>query len=91
MPSFYTSHYQSHSPPHWDQSNVRKCGRDKDEDEFTCEICLFSIEVVTCASNRGLTDSILLALKPVVCKNCYARFADNLLLSSHLKAVALLR
>lgn len=86
MPSFYTSHYQSRSPPHCNQSNVCKCGRDKDEAELTCEICLFSIEVVTCASNRGLTDSILLALKPVVCKNCNARFADNMILSSHLKA-----
>lgn len=51
-----------------------------------CEICLFSIEVVTCGSNSGLTDSILLALKPVVCKRCNAHFADNLLLSSDFKA-----
>lgn len=86
MPSFYTSHYRSRSPPHCNQSNVCKCGRDKDEEELLCEICFFSIEVVTCASNRGLTDSILLALKPVVCKRCNAHFADNLLLSSHLKA-----
>ena len=84
MPSSYTSHYQSRSPPHCRQSNVCKCGRDKDKDELSGEVCLSSIEVVTCASNRKLTDSVLSALKPVVCKQCNARFADNLSLSSHL-------
>ena len=40
---------------------------------------------MTCASSRGLTESVLCALKPVVCKQCNTRFADNLSLSSHLK------
>lgn len=86
MPSSYTSHYQSRSPPHCNQSNVCKCGRDKDKDELTCDVCFCSIEVVTCAGNKKLTDSILVALKPVICKKCNVRFADNLLLSSHSNA-----
>ena len=44
-----------------------------------------SIEVVTSANKRELTHSLLFALKPVVCKQCNTRFADNVLLSSHLK------
>ena len=40
---------------------------------------------MTCASSRGLTESVLCALKPVVCKQCNTRFADNLSLLSHLK------
>ena len=41
--------------------------------------------VVTSANKRELTHSLLFALKPVVCKQCNTRFADNVLLSSHLK------
>jgi len=74
MPSFYTSHYQSRSPPHCNQSKFCKCGRDKDKDDLTCEVCLCSIEVITCASTRRLSDSVLSALKPVVCKQCNTRF-----------------
>ena len=85
MPSSYTSHYQSRSPAHCNQSNFCKCGREKDRDELSCEVCFSSIEVMTCAKQRGLTDSVLFALKPAVCKECNGRFADNLLLSSHSK------
>ena len=37
------------------------------------------------AKEASLTESVLCALKPVVCKQCSTRFADNLSLSSHLK------
>ena len=85
MPSSYTSHYQSRSPPDCNQSKFCKCGRDRDRDELSCHVCLSSIEVVTSANKRELTHSLLFALKPVVCKQCNTRFADNVLLSSHLK------
>ena len=85
MPSSYTSHYQSRSPPHCYQSNVCNCGRNKENDLLSCQVCFSSINLVTCASSRGLTESVLCALKPVVCKQCNTRFADNLSLLSHLK------
>ena len=86
MPSSYTSHYQSRqSPPHCYQSNVCNCGRKKENDLLSCRVCLSNIDLVTCASSRGLTESVLCALKPVVCKQCNTCFADNLSLSSHLK------
>ena len=85
MPSSYTSHYQSCSPPHGYQSNVCNRDRNKENDLLSCQVCLSSIDLVTCASSRGLTESVLCALKPVVCKQCNTRFADNLSLSSHLK------
>ena len=85
MPSSYTLQYQSRSRPHCNQSKSCKCGRDKDRDELSCDVCLSSIEVVTSANKRELTHSLLFALKPVVCKQCNTRFADNVLLSSHLK------
>ena len=40
---------------------------------------------MTSANKRELTHSLLFALKPVVCKQCNTLFADNVLLSSHLK------
>ena len=49
------------------------------------KFCLSSIDLVTCASSRGLTESVLCALKPVVCKQFNTRFANNLSLPSHLK------
>ena len=82
MPSFYTSHYQSRSPPHCSQSDFCKCGREK-EDELCCEVCLSSIDVVNSASQRKLVDAVMRALKPIVCPQCNERFADNLSLSSH--------
>ncbi|CAH3103738.1 unnamed protein product [Pocillopora meandrina] len=85
MPSSYTSHYQSRSPPHCYQSNVFNCGRNKENDLLSCQVCLSGINLVTCASSRGLTESVLCTLKHVVCKQCDTRFADNLSLSSHLK------
>ncbi|PFX12538.1 hypothetical protein AWC38_SpisGene23487 [Stylophora pistillata] len=36
-------------------------------------------------SSRALTESVLCALKPIICKQCNTRFADNLSLWSHLK------
>ena len=85
MPSSYTSHYQSRSPPHCYQSNVCNCGRNKENDLLSCQVCLSGIDLVTCASSRSLTESVLCALKPVVCKQCNTCFVDNLSLSSHLK------
>lgn len=52
---------------------------------LSCQVCLSSIDLVTCASSRGLTESVLCALKPIVCKQGNTRFVDNLTLSSHLK------
>lgn len=89
MPSSYTSHYQSRSPPHCYQSNVCNCGRKKENDLLSCQVCLSNIDLVTCASSRGLTESVLCALKPVFCKQCNTRFANNLSLSSHLKFMRL--
>ena len=83
MPSFYTSYFQSRSPPHCSQSNVCKCGRDKEEDELCCEVCLASIDVVNSANQRKLVDTVIRALKPILCSQCNERFADNLSLSSH--------
>ena len=39
MPSSYTLHYQSRFPPHCNQSKFCKCGRDKDRDELSCDLC----------------------------------------------------
>ena len=85
LPSSYISHYQSRPPAHCSQSKYCKCGRDKNKDELTYEFCLSSIEVVSCANRRTFTDSILSALKPMVCKKCNVRFADSSQLSSHSK------
>lgn len=82
IPSFYISHFQSRSP-HCSQSNVCKCGRDKEEDELRCEVCLSSIDVANSASQRKLVDTVIRALKPILCSQCNERFADNLSLSSH--------
>ena len=57
----------------------------KENDLLSCRVCLSNIDLVTCASSRGLTESVLCALKPVVCKQCNTRFANNLSLSSRLK------
>ena len=78
MPSSYTLHYQSRSPPHCNQSKFCKIIN-------VVEIKTEMSSVVTSANNRELTHSLLFALKPVVCKQCNTRFADNVLLSSHLK------
>ena len=43
MPSSYTSHYQSCSPPHGYQSNVCNRGRNKENDLLSCQVCLSSI------------------------------------------------
>ena len=85
MPSSYASHYQLCSPPHCYQSNVCNCGSNKENDLLSCQVCLSSIDLVTCASSRGLTESVLCALKPVVCKQFNTRFANNLSLPSHFK------
>ena len=75
MPSSYTLHYQSRSHPIvTNQSFVN-----------VVEIKTEMSSVVTSANKRELTHSLLFALKPVVCKQCNTRFADNVLLSSHLK------
>ena len=83
MPSFYTSHYQSRSPPHCSESKFCKCGREKDEDDLCCEVYVSSTDVVNSASQRKIFDTVMSALKPVVCSQCNKRFPDNLSLSSH--------
>jgi len=83
MPSFYNSHYLSRSPPHCSQPTFCKCGREKDKDELYCDFCVTSIEVVSCASQRELTDNVYKALKPLICTQCDKRFADSLSLQTH--------
>ena len=85
MPSLYSSHFQSRSPPHTKLSDMCKCGRQKVNDEIYCDNCLLSNDVVTCAKEKKLTDTVLCALKPVVCNICDSRFADSKTLLSHQK------
>jgi len=86
MPSTYTSHFQSRLPPHSCDDNPEycDCGR-KQTQEGDCIICEQSSDVLYCAKNQHLTDTLLQVLKPIVCEKCKQRFPDSATLNSHSK------
>ena len=66
-------------------SDMCKCGRQKVTDDIYCDTCLLSNNLATGAKEKKLTDTVLCALKPVMCIICDSRFAGSETLLSHQK------
>ena len=82
-PILSSSHYESRIPSNVNSPTVCNCGRDKDIGFDTCVFCVKSQDVIDCAVQGQLTESIVTILKPVQCLKCTMRFPDNATLNIH--------
>ena len=82
MPNTYKSHFQSRAPPHCRSTQVCNCGRAKDEESKYCETCLECDEIVKSAESEKLSEGFTKLLKPLLCKYCGERFADESMLET---------
>ena len=87
VPSVYTSHYQSHLPPHTkDTEEFCQCGRQLNDD-FVFAFCQECEDVLVSVMNMKLSDALIKVLKPISCTLCKERFSDREALMTHSESV----
>ena len=83
MPSSYTSHFKSRLPSQLNSSNFCNCGREKEINDYICEVCVDARVTVQCAEGQQLIPEVLSSLKPVLCSVCNERFPDTVTYEAH--------
>ena len=77
MLSSYTSHFKSRLPSQLNSSNFCNCGREKEINDYICEVRVDARVTVQCAEGQQLIPDVLSSLKPVLCSLCDERFPDT--------------
>ncbi|CAH3162294.1 unnamed protein product, partial [Pocillopora meandrina] len=83
MPSSYTSRFKFRLPSQLNSSNFCNCGREKEINDYICEVCVDARVTVQCAEGQQLIPEVLSPLKPVLCSVCNERFPDTVTYEAH--------
>lgn len=86
QPSSYCSHYFSRVPKHCSDEGKCNCGRDANEGNSECRLCLDSVAVVECARNGEFSDAVNDIILPLKCSQCLNRFSDKASLAVHIES-----